>query len=321
MKGKIFLALSLVLVGAVICAGCISEKEPSIEGRWVLNSNDKITITFNPDGTFGGQAPFNGFGGTYTVDGNAVVFGDIIQTLMAGSEDDMKAEVEFISELKNTTRWQIAEDKLILADADDKILFIFTASIVGEWDGADGTSLNFYEYGSFGGYAGLNSIGGEYVVHGDSLIFENIYMTELAGSEYEMNKEGKFVNSLNSVAGFKIYGNILVIVDSEGNTLLTFERHFEPSGEWILSENRNVTISFDGNGDFAGHAPVNYFGGKYIIHGTSLTFSEGFDMTMMAGSDEMNKAEDGFFKDLRKTAGYGFVDGNLVFLDAKGKVL
>lgn len=72
MKGKIFLALSLVLVGAVICAGCISEKDPSIEGNWVLNSNDKITITFNPDGTFGGQAPVNGFGGTYTVDGNSI---------------------------------------------------------------------------------------------------------------------------------------------------------------------------------------------------------------------------------------------------------
>ena len=161
MKGKIFLALSLVLVGAVICAGCISEKEPSIEGNWVLNSNDKITITFNPDGTFGGQAPVNGFGGTYTVDGNKITIGeDIIQTLIAGSEADMKAEAEFISALKNAARWQVAEDKLILADADDKILFIFTASIVGEWDGADGTYLNFCEWGSFGGYAGLNSIGG-----------------------------------------------------------------------------------------------------------------------------------------------------------------
>ena len=58
-----------------------------------------------------------------------------------------------------------------------------------------------------------------------------------------------------------------------------------------------------------------------VTHGTSLTFPEGFDMTMMAGSDKENKAEDEFFKDLRKTAGYGFVDECLVFLDAKGKVL
>ncbi|HJJ83967.1 MAG TPA: META domain-containing protein [Methanocorpusculum sp.] len=322
MKGKIFLALSLVLVGAVICAGCISEKEPSIEGNWVLNSNDKITITFNPDGTFGGQAPVNGFGGTYTVDGNKITIGeDIIQTLIAGSEADMKAEAEFISALKNAARWQVAEDKLILADADDKILFIFTASIVGEWDGADGTSLNFYEWGSFGGYAGLNSIGGEYVVHGGSLVFENMYMTELAGPESVMNKEGKFINALNQVAGFKIYGNVLVLLDSEGKTLLTFERHFEPLGEWVLSDNPGVTVSFDGDGSFVGQAPVNYFGGKYLIHGASLTFPEGFTQTLMAGSDEMNKAEDEFFKNLKKTAGYAFVDGDLVFLDAKGKVL
>ena len=148
-----------------------------------------------------------------------------------------------------------------------------------------------------------------------------MYMTELAGPESLMNKEDKFVNALNSVESFGIYGNLLVLYDSEGKTLLTFERHYEPSGEWILSDNPNVTISFDGDGNFGGRAPVNYFGGKYIIHGTSLTFSEGFDMTMMSGSNSENKAEDAFFKALGKTAGYGFVDGNLVFLDAKGKAV
>ena len=321
MKGKIFLALSLVLVGAVICAGCISEKAPSIEGNWVLNSNDKITITFNPDGTFGGQAPVNGFGGTYTVDGNSIMFGEIIQTLIAGSEADMKAEAEFLSALKDAAHWQIAEDKLILSDTDDKILFIFTASIIGEWDGADGTSITFDSDGTVKGHAQINSFGGNYVVFGDSLVFENLIMTEMAGPESEMKAEGEFISALNNAAGFEIYGNLLVLYDSEGKTLLTFERHYEPSGEWILSDNPNVTISFDGDGNFGGRAPVNYFGGKYIIHGTSLTFSEGFDMTMMSGSNSENKAEDAFFKALGKTAGYGFVDGNLVFLDAKGKAV
>jgi heat shock protein HslJ len=136
-----------------------------------------------------------------------------------------------------------------------------------------------------------------------------------------MNTEDKFVNALNSVESFRIYGNLLVLYDSEGKTVLSFERHYEPLGEWILSDNPNVTISFDGDGNFGGHAPVNYFGGKYIIHGTSLTFSDGFDMTMMSGSNSENKAEDAFFKALGKTAGYGFVDGNLVFLDAKGKAV
>ena len=321
MKGKIFLALSLVLVGAVICAGCISEKAPSIEGNWVLNSNDKITITFNHDGTFGGQAPVNGFGGTYTVDGNSIMFGEIIQTLIAGSEVDMKAEAEFLSALKDAAHWQIAEDKLILSDAYDKILFIFTASIIGEWDGADGTSITFDSDGTVKGHAQINSFGGNYVVFGDSLVFENLIMTEMAGPESEMKAEGEFISALNNAADFEIYGNLLVLVDSEGKTLLTFERHYEPLGEWILSDNPNVTISFDGDGNFGGHAPVNYFGGKYIIHGTSLTFSEGFDMTMMSGSNSENKAEDAFFKALGKTAGYGFVDGNLVFLDEKGKAV
>lgn len=322
MKGKIFLAVSLVLVGAVICAGCISDTEPSIEGHWILNSNDKISITFNPDGTFGGQAPVNGFGGTYTVDRDKLTIDeDIIQTLMAGSDADMKAEAEFISALKNAAHWQIAEDKLILSDANDQILFIFTASLLGEWDGADGTYIRFDSDGTVSGHAQINSFGGNYEVFGSSFIFENLVMTEMAGPASEMKAEDKFISTLNSAAGFEVSGNVLILLDNEGKTLLTFERHVEPVGEWVLLDNPNVTVSFDGDGNFGGHAPVNYFGGKYFIHGTSLTFPEGFTQTMMAGSDEMNKAEDTFFKDLKKTAGYDFVDGNLVLTDAKGKIV
>ena len=323
--GKIFLALALVLVGAVICAGCIStgtSSEQSLEGSWTLNSDETIFITFNPDGSVSGQAPVNGFGGSYIVDGNSLTFGeDFIQTLMAGSPEKMQAEAEFFEALRNTAQWQIADDKLILADAEDKILAIFSASIVGKWDGTDGTSLNFYEWGSFGGYAGLNSIGGEYVVHGDSLVFENMYMTELAGPESVMNKEGKFINALNSVAAFKIYENVLVLIDSDGKTLLTFERHFEPAGEWVLDTDSSVTIIFNGDGTITGQAPVNHYGGKYFITGDSLTFSEGFDKTMMAGSAADMQAETEFFQALGKTAGFTFADGNLVFVDAKGKEL
>ena len=71
--GKIILALALVLVGAIICAGCISTpSEQTLEGSWTLNSDENIFITFNKDGSVSGKAPVNGFGATYTVDGNSL---------------------------------------------------------------------------------------------------------------------------------------------------------------------------------------------------------------------------------------------------------
>ena len=322
--GKILLALALVLVGAIICAGCISTtpaSHSSLEGNWVLNSDENIYITFNPDGTVTGKAPVNGFGGSYTVDGNSVTFGDFIQTLIAGSPEEMQAEAEFFEALKNTARWNVHEGTLFLADADDKILLIFTASILGEWDGENGTSLIFNPDGTVRGHAPVNGFSGLYIVHGNSLVFDEMIMTEMAGSEADMKAESEFFTALNNAAGFAVSGNTLTLVDEKGKELLTFEKHFEPAGEWVLDTDSRVTLLFNGDGTVTGQAPVNRYGGKYFIHGDALTFSEGFDKTMMAGSAEDMQAETAFFQALGKTAGFTFADGNLVFVDAKGKTL
>ncbi|MBQ3570181.1 MAG: META domain-containing protein [Methanocorpusculum sp.] len=321
--GKIILALALVLVGAIICAGCISTpSEQTLEGSWTLNSDENIFITFNKDGSVSGKAPVNGFGATYTVDGNSLTFGkDIIQTLMAGSPEKMQAESEFFEALKNTARWQIADDKLILADADDKILAIFTASVLGAWDGEDGTSIIFSADGTVNGHAPINSFGGSYTAFGSSLVLENLFMTEMAGPAADMKAEDKFISALNNAAGFTVSNGQLILVDAKGKELLTFERHFEPAGEWVLNADSNVTIIFNGDGTITGQAPVNLYGGKYFISGDSLTFSEGFDKTMMAGSAADMQAETAFFQALGKTAGFTFADANLVFVDAKGKEL
>ena len=323
--GKIFLALALVLVGAVICAGCIStgtSSEQSLEGSWTLNSDETIFITFNPDGSVSGQASVNGFGGSYIVDGNSLTFGeDFIQTLMAGSPEKMQAEAEFFEALRNTAQWQLADDKLILADAEDKILAIFTASVLGAWDGEDGTYIRFDSDGSVIGHAQINSFGGNYEVFGSSFVFENLFMTEMAGPAADMKAEDKFISALNNAAGFTVSNGQLILVDAKGKELLTFERHFEPAGEWVLDTDSSVTIIFNGDRTVTGQAPVNHYGGKYFITGDSLTFSEGFDKTMMAGSAADMQAETEFFQALGKTAGFVFADGNLVFVDAKGKEL
>ncbi|MBQ9831628.1 MAG: META domain-containing protein, partial [Methanocorpusculum sp.] len=227
----------------------------------------------------------------------------------------------FFEALKNTARWQIADDKLILADADDKILAIFSASVLGAWDGEDGTSIIFSADGTVNGHAPINSFGGSYTAFGSSLVLENLFMTEMAGPAADMKAEDKFISALNNAAGFTVSNGQLILVDAKGKELLTFERHFEPAGEWVLDTDSNVTIIFNGDGTITGQAPVNLYGGKYFISGDSLTFSEGFDKTMMAGSAADMQAESAFFQALGKTAGFTFADANLVFVDAKGKEL
>ena len=228
--GKIFSALTLVLVGAVICAGCISfdPSSPSITGHWVLDSDERISITFYPDGTFGARAPVNGLGGSYTVSGDKLLIGEgIIQTLVAGLEADMLAEDAFLAGLQNAALWKIADDKLFLADADNQILFIFSASLIGEWVLTDDSSVSitFNDDGTVHGHARINHYGGQYFIDGSSLLFgEGFEMTEMAGSAADMKAEDEFIAALRATAGFVFESDWLVLVDENGRHLLHFGR-------------------------------------------------------------------------------------------------
>lgn len=88
---KILISLFAIFVLAA-CAG--GGSSASIQGEWKLVSVSgpaaqltvdpqvETLITFGADGKLSGNVGCNGFGGDYTVDGNALAFGPVVSTLM-----------------------------------------------------------------------------------------------------------------------------------------------------------------------------------------------------------------------------------------------
>lgn len=99
---------------------------PAISGKWLLASDNNVTVTFNPNGSFGGQAPVNVYGGSYTTTGNTLSIGDdIISTMMAGSEEQMQAEFAFFNALTMSAGYSIVDSHLIITDENGKELLNF----------------------------------------------------------------------------------------------------------------------------------------------------------------------------------------------------
>ncbi|HJJ42839.1 MAG TPA: META domain-containing protein [Methanocorpusculum sp.] len=102
-------------------------KETSpIFGQWLLASDTNVTINFNADGSLGGQAPVNVYGGSYTISGNTLSVGDdLISTMMAGTEEEMQAEFAYYNALTKSSTFSIIDSNLVITDEDGKELLVF----------------------------------------------------------------------------------------------------------------------------------------------------------------------------------------------------
>lgn len=114
--------LSAVLALFVV-AGCSSKASESFKGKTykmtVAPANMEITIGFDAaEPRFHGKALNNYFGG-YTLDGDKLTFGPAGSTMMAGPEEMMKAEHEYLQTLPKITGYTLEDGKLILTGTDN----------------------------------------------------------------------------------------------------------------------------------------------------------------------------------------------------------
>jgi heat shock protein HslJ len=84
------------------------------------------------------------------------------------------------------------------------------------------TQLTFGADGKMSGNLGCNSMGGDYSVTNQSITFGSVFMTEMACDEPRMSQEGAAFQVLQDTATFKINGNTLTIISSDGSNILTF---------------------------------------------------------------------------------------------------
>lgn len=131
-----------LLVLFIIClaiSACASEKPATLIGSWELTAYGPVNsptpavsdagaeLTFNGDGTVTGNSGCNGFGGSYTVEGDQITFESITSTLMACEDARMAQESAVTQVLTGTAKYKIEGSTLTLTN-DDRVLVFTTSS-------------------------------------------------------------------------------------------------------------------------------------------------------------------------------------------------
>jgi heat shock protein HslJ len=99
---------------------------------WSISSQDPndftITAEFR-DGRIGGTSAVNNYGGPYsTGDDGSFSVGDIVSTMVAGPEPDMRAETDYLTLLKAARKYAVDGKTLTLSDANGNGALIYTAA-------------------------------------------------------------------------------------------------------------------------------------------------------------------------------------------------
>ncbi len=136
-------ALCAALLGvAVVVGGCASADAPDpadLEGTWALEAFGGATdlvdarpgvtteITF-ADSQVTGSGGVNTFNGSYETPGDdALTFGPLASTRMAGPPEAMEQEADFFAALEDTEHFEFNDGKLVLSDQGNNTLAVLVA--------------------------------------------------------------------------------------------------------------------------------------------------------------------------------------------------
>ena len=247
---------ALLLLGAAAACGGDEEAsaDPStLEGiAWVLTSGVDVegwedvapTARF-ADGMISGSTGCNRFGGSYTVDGDALELGEIAQSAMGCPPPADAVEREYGGALDNVRAWRVENDELVLLDGDGAELLRFRAATpVGAWQAtgflqADAVSslipgteitASFAEDGTLSGSAGCNTYRTTYTTNRGGIEIDPPAATKKACAEPEgiMDQEAAFLAALPAAVRYEVAGPSLDLLTAEGTFVATFTRAREP---------------------------------------------------------------------------------------------
>ncbi len=99
---------------------------------WSASSQDPNDFTINAefkDGRIGGTAAVNQYGGPYTAgDDGSFSVGELVSTMMAGPEPDMRAEQTYLELLAEAKEFKLDGKMLTLSDANGNESLIYTTA-------------------------------------------------------------------------------------------------------------------------------------------------------------------------------------------------
>lgn len=199
-----------------------------------------ITLDFTSD-QVGGSAGCNSYGGSYKLDGDQLSFGSegFMRTMMFCSAPDvMDQEDKFLVWLSGAQTVVLDGDHLTIHTSEGDLIFNKAQNAMLEgvsWqlgsivdnNGASGSVLdgNIYitfDNGQAAGSSGCNTFTADYQIQDGKMTLTLTGATRKACQEDIGKREEQFMTGLEKVAGYRIERNILSLLDSDGNPVLTF---------------------------------------------------------------------------------------------------
>lgn len=113
----------LSVLCCLLTMACVDQnKIPN--GEYVMieaPENAEITLTIDQN-KFSGLAAINRYFGNFQTDGTAVKFSPVGSTMMAGPENLMAVEYQYLQDLEKITQWSFQDNKLVLSDNNGPVM-------------------------------------------------------------------------------------------------------------------------------------------------------------------------------------------------------
>lgn len=134
-----YIMLLVFLLGLGITAGCVASGASAVsleQTGWQLEmlgtqpalTARPVTLTFQADNHVGGEAGCNGYGGTYSLNGDQLTFSYLSSTLRACAEPEfMEQEQKYLSSLAQTAGYKLEGNRLVILDAKGVNLLSFVS--------------------------------------------------------------------------------------------------------------------------------------------------------------------------------------------------
>jgi len=242
---------------------------PLVDTVWVLTAygdfNDPTpaeagvvtTAEFSTDGILNGNAGCNDYSAGYQVQDTQITIGLPTTNLMA-CEKGMEQEQAFLSLLEAADSYRTGMNALEITSADGTKFMRFSAnhlplenvrwllaSINGQALPEDVSANVLFtpadspaaqgEENSVNGSAGCNTFFGSYTAAGDTLVAGPFGLTQMMCEEEAMQVEQSFLAGLESVQGYQITLNQLII-NTATRSLLLYADHMPLEGpKWVLT--------------------------------------------------------------------------------------
>lgn len=182
----------------------------------------------------------NQFTGSYTLDGERLVLGTLVGTMMACPEPEMSVENQFLKAFSGAFEVNVAVNALTLTPANggDALRFEREApagledtqwEVTGYNNGRQavvspkvGTQLSLlFKDGQVSGSSGCNRFHGAFAVAGNALTIQPLATTRKACEDAIMSQEQAFLSALESAATWDIARGRLDVHGADGERVLT----------------------------------------------------------------------------------------------------